>query len=133
MAKQKKLTQEDMIAQEGFELHEREYNQDRVYTKEPAVTVNKSGSTFFNRGSMEAYGIPNYRYIKLYFDKTNRRVGMLLLDKREQGAYTISRNKKVHVFNARNFYRKNNTDLSEAKKGIPLNRCEKTGLLVFNI
>lgn len=58
-----------------------EYIPSRITSKEPAVTISKSGLVSFNIASVEKH-INNNKYAKLYYDSQTRRIGIkLLLDK----------------------------------------------------
>lgn len=54
---------------------------------EPSISINKSGIIGVNRGCMNRFGLQDYNYAILYYDKKGHRIGIRLINnEKEQGA-----------------------------------------------
>lgn len=49
---------------------------DNWYYLEPRCSINKKGEIYFGQGAKSKYDLDNCKYLVLYFDKANRKIGM---------------------------------------------------------
>jgi len=95
------------------------------------VTIRQNGQLGFNAGARNQYNIENYTHAILFYDSTNRAVGILpTKNTKEQGAIRLVSNKQNTFIAARSFLDRYGIDYGRAKRF----RLEKVdNLLVFEL
>lgn len=136
-SREKKMTQEEVIQQSGFELYKTSIkggSRKGSYRKESTITIGKSGNCFFSKHALNEHGIIDYKYALLYFNKNTNQIGFELLNDKKDNTRSISsyKNGSGSVFvTTKSFVRDMNIACKQSR--LPLTRCETTGLLVATV
>lgn len=69
----------------------------------PKVTIRKTGSLGFTAAAISKFGIDNYKYALLYYDKDAQKIGLKPTNDEEDGAHKINRAKQSTWIAARRF------------------------------
>lgn len=95
------------------------------------VTIRqRTGQIGFNLGAINRFKIHEYKYAVLYFDPSERVVGIQLVNEEEPGSIRIS-NKKSNTFvTAKNFFDKYGVDYSQSHRH-DLEQDPESGFLFF--
>lgn len=96
------------------------------------VTIRqRTGQIGFNLGAINRFKIHEYKYAILYFDPSERVVGIQLVKEEEPGSIRIS-NKKSNTFvTAKNFFDKYGVDYSQSHRH-DLEQDAESGFLFFD-
>lgn len=83
----------------------------------PKVSIWTRGQIGFNQGAVERYGISNYEYAVLYYDREHKQIGISFTnDPNEEGINKIVKGKTGAFLSAKSFLDYYNVDRSENKK-----------------
>ncbi len=95
------------------------------------VTIRqRTGQIGFNSGAINRFKVNNYKYVILYFDPSERVVGMQLVMSEEPGSIRISKKQSNTYVTAKNFLDKYGVDYSHSHRH-DLEQDPESGFLYF--
>ncbi len=105
------------------------FERKRQRTGEPMLTVTKYGNLMINSTCMAKY-FSGYRYVRLYWDADERKIGVKPMKKKDQHSYSISPSPKggVGTFSGTAFFKQFGVNYKETKS-YPATWNEKEGLV----
>jgi hypothetical protein len=100
----------------------------------PKISIWSSGQIGLNQGAIKRYELDNYRYVILFYDKDNKKIGIKFInDKNEEGAIKIIFRKVGGLsFSGVSFLHYYGIDFSNTRK-FDLEHDEKNDLYVFSM
>lgn len=82
-----------------------------------SLTIRQNGHLMFNEDARSEYGLHQYQYVILFFDRVQRAIGIRFTnDKTEDGALRLLSGSHNSYVTARAFFEKYRIDYSEAHK-----------------
>lgn len=82
-----------------------------------SLTIRQNGQLMLNEDARSEYGLHQYQYVILFFDRVQRAIGIRFTnDKTEDGALHLLSGSHNSYVNARSFFEKFQIDYSEARK-----------------
>ena len=111
----------------AWEVFERK----RTATGEPGVLITTRGYFYLNAPCRNKY-FDGHKYVKLFWDSTQRRVGLRPAKSLDKDNYTIGTSSSRGAICARNFIKVFGIDISH-KKSLPVHWNEKENLLEFSV
>ena len=82
----------------------------------PKVSIWSRGQIGFNQGFISRYNVEDYKFIVLFYDKEDKKIGFRFTKEDEEGCIKFSIKKTGMVVSARAFLDYYNIDYSETRK-----------------
>lgn len=96
------------------------------------VTIRqRTGQIGFNSGAINRFKVNDYKYVVLYFDPSERVVGIQLVRSEEPGSIPISKKQSNTYVTAKNFFDKYGIDYSHSHRH-DLEQDPESGFLCFS-
>jgi hypothetical protein len=96
------------------------------------VTIRqRTGQIGFNAGAINRFRVNDYKYVVLYFDPSERVVGIQLVRSEEPGSIQISKKQSNTYVTAKNFFDKFGIDYSHSHRH-DLEQDTESGFLYFS-
>jgi len=96
------------------------------------VTIRRTGQIGFNTGAINSYGLKDYSFVILYFDRQERAVGIQLTNEHAPGAIVLKKSDSNTYVRAKNFCDRYEIGYSKSRK-FALRKDTETGFLYFRL